>query len=202
MRKKSEVKRQAILDVAAQVFREVGFERASMSEICARLGGSKATLYNYFPSKESLFFEIMFLSTAAEFEATHRALDPTADDIAEALRHFGEGFLKLLYSPEVQSVRRLLVSEAGRAGLGCLCYERGPQRSQLMVSEFLLAAMNLGKLRQADPQVATLHLRGLLEAELLDRFLFQVSEEVTAEQIKAVSGRAIDAFMAAYGPVA
>ena len=202
MKMKTEVKRQAILDVAAQAFRELGFERTSMSEICARVGGSKATLYNYFPSKEELFFEIMFLSTEAEFEATHLALDPTTDNIAESLRHFGEGFLKLLYSPEVQSIRRLLVSESGRSGLGRLCYERGPQCSQAMVSEFLQTAMTLGKLRQADPLVATLHLRGLLEAELLDRFLFQVQEEVTAEQIKAVTGRAVDAFMAAYGPAA
>lgn len=62
MRTKSDEKRQAILDVAAEVFREAGFERASMSEICTRVGGSKATLYNYFPSKEELFFEVMFLS--------------------------------------------------------------------------------------------------------------------------------------------
>lgn len=45
MRVKSEARRQAILDVAAEVFREHGFEHASMSEMTARLGGSKSTLY-------------------------------------------------------------------------------------------------------------------------------------------------------------
>jgi AcrR family transcriptional regulator len=49
MKTKTEGKRLAILKAAADVFREVGFERASMSEIRARIGGSKATLYNYFP---------------------------------------------------------------------------------------------------------------------------------------------------------
>ncbi|WP_423213607.1 TetR family transcriptional regulator [Ralstonia solanacearum] len=39
MRRTSEAKRDAILDVAAGLFREVGFERASMAEISARVGG-------------------------------------------------------------------------------------------------------------------------------------------------------------------
>ena len=57
MRTKSDEKRQAILDVAAEVFREAGFERASMSEICTRVGGAKATLYNHFASKDELFLK-------------------------------------------------------------------------------------------------------------------------------------------------
>ncbi|CAG1012445.1 partial putative HTH-type transcriptional regulator YvdT, partial [Anaerolineales bacterium] len=59
MAKKSDTKRQHILAVAAEAFQEYGFERTSMSEICARVGGSKATLYNYFSSKDELFFEVM-----------------------------------------------------------------------------------------------------------------------------------------------
>ncbi len=200
MRTKSDEKRQAILDVAAEVFREAGFERASMSEICNRVGGSKATLYNYFPSKEELFFEVMFLSTEAEFEATHKALDPATEDIGASLRHFGERFLALLYSPEVLAVRRLIVAESGRSDLGRLCFTRGPKRSQEEVSKFLAGAMTQGRLRQADPLVATLHLRGLLEAELLDRFFFQVDDSVSKKEIKAITERAIGVFMAAYGP--
>jgi len=202
MRTKSEEKREVILRVAAEVFRETGFERASMSEICARVGGSKATLYNYFPSKNELFFEVMFRSNEAEFEATHDALDLTTEDIATSLRHFGERFLNLLYSEKVLSVRRLIVAESGRSQLGRLCFERGPRRSQAVVSEFLSNAMAQGKLRQADPLIAALHLRGLLESELLDRFFFQTDDLVSKEEIKAITNRAIDVFMAAYGPLA
>lgn len=96
MRTKSSAKRQAILDVAAQVFRQLGFEGASMGEIRARVGGSKATLYNYFSSKEELFFEVIFSSIAEEFETTHAYLDPN-ENIAEALTIFGEGLLRSLY---------------------------------------------------------------------------------------------------------
>lgn len=201
MRTKSEEKRQAILETAAAVFQEHGFERASMSEICARVGGSKATLYSYFASKEELFFEVMHRSTEAEFDATHDTLDPAAGDLAASLRRFGERFLALLYSPKLLAIRRLIIAESERSQLGRICYVRGPQRSQARIEQFLASGMAQGKLRQADPQVATLHLRGLLEAELLDRFLFQVDMPVAESEIKAVVARAIDAFMAVYGPL-
>lgn len=200
MRTKSETRRQAILDAAAEVFQETGFERASMSAICERLGYSKATLYNYFSSKEALFSAVVFEATEAEFQATHEALDPTMQDLTQALALFGQRLLTLLYSPQVQSVRRLVVSEAGRSELGRKCYELGPVRSEAEAAEFLQQAMNAGKLRQADARIAALHLRGLLEAEWLDRFLFQVLKDISPEEINATVQRAVAAFMAAYGP--
>lgn len=50
------------------------------------------------------------------------------------------------------------------------------------------------------PLVATRHLYSLLESELLDRFLFQLLGEVSSEEIKAATQRAVEVFMAAYGP--
>lgn len=199
MKKKTEAKRQAILDVAAQTFRELGFERTSMSEICARVGGSKATLYNYFNSKEELFFAVMSATTEAEFEAVHSAFDLTTADITESLHHFGERFLAFLYSPQVQAHRRLAYSESGRTKLGTIMYERGVMRSHNLIAEFLQQAMSLGKLRQADPLIATQHLCSLLQSELLERFLLQTLNEVSTEQINAFTTRAIAVFMAAYG---
>jgi len=200
MRTKSETRRQAILDAAAEVFQETGFERASMAVICERLGYSKATLYNYFSSKEELFFAVVFGATEAEFEAIHEALDPTLEDMTEALECFGQRFLTLLYSPQVQAVRRLMVAEAGRSDLGRKCYELGPARSEADIADFLQQAMDAGKLRRADARVAAFHLRGLLEAEWFERALFQVLKEAPPAEINATVSRAVSAFMAAYGP--
>lgn len=200
MKKKTEAKRQAILDVAAEVFREFGFKGTLMSEIRARLGGSKSTLYNYFPSKEDLFFEVVSASTEAEFDTVHDALALSTDNIGESLRHFGERFLAFLYSPEIKAQRHLAISESGRTELGRIVYERGVLRTHELVIEFLREAIHLGKLRQTDPAVAAKHLCSLLEAELIDRFLFQQLSGVNAEEIKAITARAIDVFISAYGP--
>lgn len=200
MRQKSEARRQAILNAAAAVFQETGFERASMSEICLRVGGSKATLYSYFASKEELFYEVMTLATEAEFQVTLQALDPAIEDMTQALEGFGRRLLTFLHSPQVLAVRRLVVAEAGRSDLGRKCYAMGPERSEAEMAEFLQQAMDKGKLRQANPRVAALHLKGLLEAEWLDRFLFQILEKSDPEEIATTVQQAVLVFMAAYGP--
>lgn len=200
MRAKTETRRQAILIAAAEVFQESGFERATMAAICERLGYSKATLYNYFASKEELFSAVVFGATEAEFQATLQALDATVGDMTEALERFGRGLLTLLYSPRVQAVRRMVVAEAGRSDLGRQCYELGPVRNEAALAAFLAQAMATGKLRQADARTASLHLRGLLESELLDRFLFQAMDQVGAPEFKGIVERAVATFMAAYGP--
>ena len=59
MRVRTEEKRQEIIRIAAELFEELGYERTSMSAIAARVGGSKATLYGYFASKEDLLRAVL-----------------------------------------------------------------------------------------------------------------------------------------------
>ncbi|MDB5934355.1 MAG: TetR family transcriptional regulator [Massilia sp.] len=200
MKAKTETRRQAILDVASRVFREMGYERASMDEVSQRGGGSKATIYNYFSNKEELFFEVIFQSVEAEFVATHAALDVEEPDIVRALEQFGQRLLAMLYSADVQASRRLVIAEGARGALGEKCFEMAPARSQAMLTEFLQKAMNRGKLRQANSRIASLHLKGLFESELLDEFLFHRLGTVGSEQIAGIVQRAVVVFMAAYGP--
>ncbi|MGC3965457.1 MAG: TetR/AcrR family transcriptional regulator [Rhodocyclaceae bacterium] len=199
MKVKTEARRQAILDVAAEAFREHGFERTSMNEICARVGGSKATLYNYFASKEELFFEVMMAASERDFEATHQFIDPAEKGLAYALRYFGERFIAFIYSPQVLANRVLAIAEAGRTNLGRLTYERAVLRSRRLIAEYLAAAMRAGLLRKADANIATVHLMSLLESELLEASLLRVVDKVEPKQIKDGVARAVDVFMAAYG---
>ena len=81
MRVRTEDRRQAIIDVALQVFREVGFERASMALISRRLGGSKGTLYGYFRSKEELFETTMKVACEGPGDQIMNLLDPCSNDL-------------------------------------------------------------------------------------------------------------------------
>ncbi len=202
MRTKTEEKREAILAVAAATFNELGFERTSMSEICSRLGGSKATLYNYFPSKEALLLEVMFRASKADFERTLQALDALDHDVGTALRNFGQRFLGMLYDPCVLAARRLLVAQAGRAELGKRCFQQGPARSHACVGQFLQQSMDRGLLRPACTRLAAQHLQALLEAELITGFLFQHVPVPTTEEIAQCTDRAVDAFLHLYAPTA
>jgi AcrR family transcriptional regulator len=200
MRTKTETRKQAILAAAAEVFKETGFERTSMSEICSRLGYSKATLYSYFTSKDELFVEVISLAAEEGFQATHQALDINQKDITQALETFGQRLLAFLYSPQLQTVRRLVVSEAGRSDLGRKCFELGPRRSGIEIGAFLQHAMDAGKLRNANTQIASMHLKALLESEWIEHFMCQTLEEPSTKEIADSVKRAVEVFMAAYGP--
>jgi AcrR family transcriptional regulator len=199
MKSKTESKRQAILDGAAEVFREMGFERASMSDIRARIGGSKATLYNYFPSKEKLFFEVMYQSTELELGAITAALNPEAGDLKRELLHFGQKLLPALYSPEAIAIRRLAIAELGHSNIGKIVFEGSMVPIEKQVAEFLRNAMKLGVLPTADPKIAAIHLLSLLESELLQRVLLGVMVAVQPAAVRGAVRRAVDVFLSAYG---
>jgi len=197
MRKKSEERRQAILEIASQMFNEVGFDRASMSEISARLGGSKATLYNYFSSKEEIFIEVMRQQAGQQFELTFASL-VEADDLRATLQRFGAMYLQAVLQPEIIAAKRLAFYHAERSKLGQMMYERGPKTAWTKVSEFLKTAMDRKQIRQADTWVAALQLRGLLEAEWMEVRMLGVVTGVTEVKIRDSVGRAVDVFMLAY----
>jgi AcrR family transcriptional regulator len=198
MKTKTEAKRQAILQAAAEVFREVGFERASMSEIRSRIGGSKATLYNYFPSKEKLFFEVMYQAKELELGAITAALDPEAADVKQELLHFGQKLLPALYSPDAIAIRRLAIAESVHSDIGKVVYEGATLPMEKQVAEFLRRAMKRGSLRSADAKIAAMQLLSLLESELLQRMLLGVDVSVKPETLKASVRRAVEVFLSGY----
>ena len=200
MKSKTEAKRQEILKAAAEVFREVGYERATMSDIRARIGGSKATLYNYFPSKESLLLEVMHHARELELQAAVAALDPEAEDVRKELLRFGQQFLAVLYSPETIATRRLSIAESRHSEIGRISFERAILPAEKKVAEFLRAAMKRGALRTADPKIAAMHCLSLLESELLQRMLLGVIEAVKPETLTSAARRAITVFLAGYAP--
>ena len=54
-----ELKRDEILDVAAQCFADRGYNAASMNDIAAACGTSKARLYHYYTAKEAILFDLL-----------------------------------------------------------------------------------------------------------------------------------------------
>ncbi|RFB68035.1 MULTISPECIES: TetR/AcrR family transcriptional regulator [unclassified Herbaspirillum] len=201
MRKKSEERRQSIIDVAAEIFNEIGFDRASMAEISARLGGSKATLYNYFSSKEEIFLQVMKQQAGMQFESLFAILiqDDGTADMRDTLRLFANKYLHLVLSPEVIAVRRLLYYNAERSDLGCMYYENGPKRGWLVISEFMKRAMDRGDLREADPWLTAIQFRVLVEAEWAEGRILGVITSMPPAKIKESVERSLEAFFRIYG---
>jgi AcrR family transcriptional regulator len=61
-------RRQQIVAAAAQVFADVGYERANFNDIGQRAGVNRASLYYYFADKEELLQEVIRETVAANLE--------------------------------------------------------------------------------------------------------------------------------------
>jgi AcrR family transcriptional regulator len=197
MRVKTEGRRQAIMQAALKVFGEVGYERASMTEIAARVGFSKATIYSYFPSKEDLFATALVEIYSDEAQEFMDVLDLRREDFVPVLVEFGRRYLQFNCSPDLLDTKRNALAQGASSGLGPLLYERGPKRSTSGVRVYLEGLMDRGFLRRCDPEMAAWHLQGLLGAGVVEASMFGAPPEVRFEEAAIL---AVEVFMRAYGP--
>jgi len=200
MRMKSDARRQAIMAAAWEMFREGGFERTTMSEIADRVGGSKATLYSYFKSKEELF--------AAALEQTmHERADEAFDRLTgtgkleKRLLEFASSYLEARVAPDMISVDRALIAEAERSDLGEVLREQFVLPHWRRLAAVMEKEMLRGRLYKADPYLAAMHFRGLIEADILEDRL-HADRPVTAERVEAAVTDGVEAFLRAYDPSA
>jgi len=199
MRVKTEAKRESILEIASQVFQEMGYERTSMDEIAARMGGSKVTLYGYFPSKQNLFLEVAAYAGARHLGPAYDELTPGGDDLPRMLRRFGEKFLSFVCTPEATGTYRMVVAQSGQSDIGRSFFELGPKRGEETVTAFIQSEMDGGRLKKKGASVAAMHLTALLMAETQHRMLMNAAPPPTRQQIKQMVDRAVVVFMEAYG---
>lgn len=196
MRAKTDEKRNAIIAAATEVFEEVGYQRASMAMIAARLGGSKATLYGYFPSKELLFATAVTSALEETGEETMAALASTGD-IASVLRRYGRLYLDLVTRPEILAILRTVLSEGQNSTLGQEVYALGPQRGINGLTDFFRERAARGDIEIASPEVAALHFKALVEAGVTEPRFYGLAK--ARDKDEAVE-TAVAAFMKIYGP--
>jgi AcrR family transcriptional regulator len=192
-------RRETIMAVAREVFFEQGYSAASMSNIAARLGGSKGTLYNYFKNKEELF-EAQVLDLCGL--ASDRVLDAAEKgDPAETLSRLGEQYLQTLFSDQTVRLFRILVAEAQRSPeLARIFYEAGPARGRKALQKYLQGANSEGSLDVPDCALAAEQFMALCKGSTHLQFLLNLIPTLDAAAIRAQTQCAVDAFMNLYRP--
>ncbi|MBB3826362.1 TetR/AcrR family transcriptional regulator [Xanthomonas arboricola] len=102
-----------IVDVAVQLFAQNGYGQTSMSSIAARLGGSKATLYKYFSSRQALF-ETAMIQCCDEVFGEFPEVDPIQRGVSSYLIDTGVVILSGMLNPRALEITRLVFSEGSR----------------------------------------------------------------------------------------
>ncbi|MBO9712727.1 TetR/AcrR family transcriptional regulator [Sphingomonas sp.] len=191
-------RREAILAVARRMFLENGYSATSMSAISAELGGSKGTLWSYFPSKEELFGAVLDETTSAYRRQLADLLKP-GEDVGATVLQFCRSFIAKVTSPEGLALHRLVVAEGSRfPEVGEIFYRRAPRATQEMLAAFFAGAMDAGALRRDDPLRAARVLASLCVGGAHQRMLWgQKPTDAEREQEAAL---AAEIFLRAYAP--
>src|SRR5208282_342080 len=127
MRVKTDDRRQVIIEAATKVFRKEGYARSSMDGIARQAGGSKATLYGYFKSKDELFAAAMKAVVESAVKRISPLLDAEAENLQAVLERLTEAYIAFIVSDEILPITRAIVSEAHAKGLGAALYDQGPR---------------------------------------------------------------------------
>jgi TetR/AcrR family transcriptional repressor of mexJK operon len=143
-------RRRAIIEVARRSFLDEGYAATSMSGLLKTLGGSKATLWSYFRSKEELFTAVIEDLTADLSEELKGVLlEPTG--IEDALSVFCARFIDSTTLPDSVAAWRLIVGESGRfPELGLIFYEQAVVRVETALAAYLQDQIDAGRLHNED----------------------------------------------------
>jgi TetR/AcrR family transcriptional regulator, mexJK operon transcriptional repressor len=177
-------RRDHIVAVATQAFADEGFAATSMSSIAAQVGGSKATLYKYFPSKEDLFEAVMEQRCERILAPLRELRDSDEDDLESLLVQFGESFLTKIYEPAALDVYRMIHSECTRfPDLAPAFFRSGPD----VAIEGLRAALERfarrGQIECDDIQLAAGQFMGMLRGDRHMRHAVGIAPPATHEEI-------------------
>ncbi|MFC5995156.1 TetR/AcrR family transcriptional regulator [Pseudonocardia hispaniensis] len=133
-----------ILEAAAAVFAERGYQNASMDSVAERVGVTKPVLYTHFGSKEGLLLACITQARARLLEVTAAAA-AAADGPQDMLRHGTKAFFDFLDAQ--RPAWALLCSETAISAATCSALEE-IRRQQTDLIAGLLAA----QAPDADPQ--------------------------------------------------
>lgn len=196
---RSAARRDAILAGAWQAFLQDGYSRASMAEIAERLGGSKATLYSHFRSKDELFLAVVRQKgdeLYAELNELAVQLGPSREDLVT----FGCRLLGVILSDDYIALQRMTIAESARFRLVTPESYEARRRAVLgPLSEQFRRQMSAGQLQWADPIEAVETFWNLCTASVHRRALMTASVSLSEEEVRRIARRAATIFLAAYG---
>lgn len=96
----AEAKRERLLRQAAGIFAERGLNQTDMAELASRAGIAKGSIYNYFESKEDLYFYVCRDGIERSRNAIYGSMDPTWDIYRQVDHIFRQGTRFVLAHPE------------------------------------------------------------------------------------------------------
>lgn len=189
---------QAILDAAAELFLEAGFEGTSLARVADSAGVSKATLFKQFPTKAQLF-EATVLEAA--FAPGTELGDLPSDDFRAGLVHLGRAYADVLARPRVAALMRMIIAELPRfPELRERTFDFGTLTVLQALRRYLREADAAGTADIDDLDVVTTQFLGMIASAVFWPRLMHGTWSITEEEELRVIHEAATTIAARYAP--
>lgn len=198
------LRREEILQAAAQIFREKGYHAASMRDLANAVELQKASLYHHLQSKQELLLELLDRAIDLLIDDTMLVLESSETPI-EKLRAAMRAYMSRLTSDADLAAVLLLEHRSLEPDLRVGHIERR-DRLESLWRELIAEGIRKGDFRPVDPAIAGFLLLGVLNwtitwfrpggrlaaEELADRFADLLLEGLKANEHNPGPGAGVD----------
>jgi TetR/AcrR family transcriptional regulator, mexJK operon transcriptional repressor len=144
-----------LLDIAADIFFEHGFEASSVGEMARRAKASKATFYSRYATKELLFDAVVRRKTDLGIGPIQSVFQK-ASSPEDVLTAFATELLNVSLRPDAIALVRVLYMESQRfPELGRIFYRHGIDRALGLLTDYLREQNRASTLRVHDVRLAS-----------------------------------------------
>jgi TetR/AcrR family transcriptional regulator, mexJK operon transcriptional repressor len=188
-------RRERILAAATELFLQNGYGATSIDSIVECSGGSKATIYSYFPTKDDLFRAVVDLIVS------NRDVPDLAceGDPRGELVSFAVGRMRVVFSLRHRALLRLIIGEQERfPDIARMYYERGPLRSRERLTEYMTLLKDRGILSVQSPADSTEDFIGMIYFEWYLKALYLGEDPPTEQAMQARAERVVAEFISTH----
>ncbi len=195
---RSVAKQAEILQAAAELFLEHGYDGVSVDMVIAIVGGTKTNVYKHFGGKAELF-------AAVVEELWRDSVQPFADvqilntenlPIEEALRQLGRGFLNAICTEREIKLHRMVVAEAARhPELAHRWFSIGPLEAYARFATYIEKQQMAGRLVSMPARRLAPLFIDMVSQEVHMRMLIAGAQAPKRTEINRIVDDAIDIFL-------
>ena len=184
-----------ILSAATRLFLSEGYGETSIDAIVEKSGGSKATLYSYYPTKADLFRAVVDSIVTTQEGPELKSLE----NVRETLVTFAEQRLAIVFSRNHRALMRLIISERDRfPDIARMYYEQGPLHSHMVLRDYFEILIERGMIDIRSADEACEFFRGMLMHQRYIEQLYLDASPLSEEEIGVKARHVVDRFLEAY----
>ena len=198
--KRGTERREALLTAADELFLQHGFDGVSLDSLVAHVGGSKASIYQYFGCKKGLLVALVQRRHECFFHENALLTELGTQTLREVLLDTAHKLFNAFSQPDKISFMRLIVRESQRdPEIARIAYDLGPARGQATMAKILTEAAIRGEIDCPKPYESAIIYGGFLQ-HIKWRLLIGLTPVEAHVDINRFIEFSIDAFLAGHQP--